>query len=422
MDSVRICLHAMVYTNVCPRLLRSSLDGKDPVILCPATPVSRTESNALLIIGLSRDGSVAGPATNTVGGRIIKLEQGTGQFPQPADNPVSGPNLRITHTISERPGQKFHTRIEKIASRQSIPVNTETRAVSKSATMKNCPSGSRTSGMVHLPVPVNPKLDPARTIELEQNDHSGRVAPIINPIPTRQESHGSENAGAKIPQNSYGNHGVMSIPPSNGHGVAAEYPPVLEPMFRRNAYVNTTNRLIADRMPYVNPRLAVKCEADNMSDALSQFAHHGPSIPNYPLPVPTSLEPLQSVVSPADFPQRISFYISAPFLQLPCGSIFVSGLATPENRLVQLRGHVRLNYFIGHVRHAQSITPDLRARTLLVVVGARSFDIDLLDSTRCEMEWTMVLGLLLLGEEHVAWVSVGVQVMNAGAGMLGVLR
>lgn len=261
--------------------------------------------------------------------------------------------------------------------------------------------------MVHLPLPAHPNLGRARTIKLEQNEHIGLDAPIISRAnPPQGGIYDSGNAGAEMTHNGHGNQGLMPMTPSNGHSVPVEHPRVGEPMLRQNANINPTNRLIFDQMPYVNA-----------PNALSQFGHGRPGIPHFPLPAAIYPGPLQSADLPADPPQLTSFYISAPFLQLPCGSIFVSGPASPESRLVQLRGHVPLNYFIGQIRHAHSITPDLRVHVLQVVVGARSFDMDLVHGARCELDWTMVLGLLLLGEEHVAHVSVGVQVNSAGVGM-----
>lgn len=206
-------------------------------------------------------------------------------------------------------------------------------------------------------------------------------------------------------------------PPINGFGTTmAQHMTPEEYMLRQEAYDHTNDEWVVDVNMDVNPHIDMKREVDSIPEFPDLSTSQQLEDPTVAPPAAADLPLLQSLATPTDFHRSISFYINTPFIQLPYGSMFINGGGPPMYQLVQLHGHVSLAYFVAELRYKHSITPELIVCAIEIVLGDKLFFLDHLDWAKSEVEWTMVLGSMLLGEKQVAYVSVSVG-MNGMGGM-----
>lgn len=189
-----------------------------------------------------------------------------------------------------------------------------------------------------------------------------------------------------------------------------------EYMLRQGAYDHTNGEWVVDVNMDVNSHIDRKRNADSILESPDLSTDKQLEDPTIAPPAATDLPLLQSLATPIDFHRSISFYINTPFIQLPYGSMFINGGGPPMYQLVQLHGHVSLAYFVAELRYKHSITPELIVCAIEIILGNKMFFLDHLDWAKSEVEWTMVLGAMLLGEKPVAYVSVSVG-MNGMGGM-----
>lgn len=211
-----------------------------------------------------------------------------------------------------------------------------------------------------------------------------------------------------------------SILGASANGFSAAMGQLMTPeeyALRQEAYDNTNDGWVVDRMMDANPHVGMKRKADNMLEYPDTSCYQPLENPTFPPLAAAHPEQLQSFATPdgffatpTDFHTLISFYVCTPFLQLPYRSMFLNGGNPPVYQLVQLRGHVPLAYFVAQLRYIHLIVPDLDVCAIDVVVGAKSFFLNLLDWADSELKWTMVVGLMLLGEEQTARVSASVRI------------
>lgn len=217
-----------------------------------------------------------------------------------------------------------------------------------------------------------------RTIRTPVN--SSKPKRLLNPVPV------SPSAGDHTSQTD-----IRMISPTPDAVIVGHDLTLGEQMLRQHASANITDWWVFNRSHSTNnPR--------NQS-----------RIPTLPFPAAAISRPLHAGGPPSNFHQLVSFYTCAPFLPLPRGNTFVNGWVSSQYQVIQIHDHILLTKFIDLLRNAHGITREVDIRVIQIAVGTSTFFFNLSDPARSELEWTMVVGLLLLGNEQVAHVAVGAQ-------------
>lgn len=233
-------------------------------------------------------------------------------------------------------------------------------------------------------------LGPSRIVRAKSADVGTRTisTPVNSTKPKRlvkrvRVRHRSKNHTPEID--------IPKASPTRNAVDMSQYMSLGEQMLRQHASANMTDWWVLNRTHSTNnPR-------------------NQPRIPTLPSPAAAISRPLQVSGPPSNFHQLVSFYTCAPFLPLPRGNTFVNGWVSSQYKLIQIHDHIQLTKFIDLLRSAHGITRKVDVRVIQIAVGTSTFFFNLSDATRSELEWTMVVGLLLLGNEQVAHVAVGAQ-------------